>query len=284
MNLQLKSFQRLFIFTILFLGIFCLAKSSLAATYYVDIGGSNNGSCGSAGSPCASLSYTCNSRAVNSGDLIHINAGTYTDTGQCLLNPGVNIEGAGEATTIINSNFSGGLDRCWGVYLCMFTAMSSQPNEDENFAGTAIVAQNSVIHDFTVNGNNANPWCAIRAAGRDHKELYNLTIQNTGNRGISFEGYYTWNNKDTKGPKNYAQNILVHDSIFTNVVKATDSGAIQIEGIGIGSKFYNNTISQASAPGYLAVGMHLGERGWYKGIEIYNNTITMPGRIPIISR
>ncbi len=259
-------------------GLFLIVSSVgsvLGATYYVDTSGTDGSSCGSISSPCKTLSYTCNNRASVSGDTIHINAGDYVDTGQCLLSVGINIEGAGQASTIINSDFAGGSDRCNGVYICMYTVMSSQPNENEGSSGTAIVAQDSLIHDFTIVGTRSAPTWAIRSAGRDNIAIYNMNIHNTGRSAIRMEGYYLWNSQTAVAPKHWAQNDIVRDCTIYNNTRVNTDGAIELEGIGSGSKFYDNHIdeSQYMGTGEAGRGFKLGSAGWYSDVQIYNNFV-----------
>ena len=72
MNLQFKNFKKLFFLTILFCGIFCLTKSSLAATFYVSPAGS--GATCSSGSPCAAAYAMLHAVA---GDTWLFQSGTY---------------------------------------------------------------------------------------------------------------------------------------------------------------------------------------------------------------
>src|ERR1035437_11110279 len=92
--------------TILFL-FFSLASG--ATTYYIDPAGSNANT-GAIGSPWLTLTYAC-TQAVTPGDIIHVNAGTYTEVTQSKLTVGVSIEGVG-VTSIIKSHIKIGRASC----------------------------------------------------------------------------------------------------------------------------------------------------------------------------
>jgi hypothetical protein len=81
-----------------------LSTAVRATTYYIDPSG-NDSNNGSSGSPWKTLAYAC-SKATSSGDVIHVNAGTYTETVQSMLAVGVSIEGAG-VTSVIQSHVGG---------------------------------------------------------------------------------------------------------------------------------------------------------------------------------
>ena len=70
------------------------------ATYYIDPAGNDSNS-GSSSAPWKTLAYAC-SKATAAGDIIHVNAGNYTETNQCVLAVGVSIEGIGVTSHIIS--------------------------------------------------------------------------------------------------------------------------------------------------------------------------------------
>ena len=74
---------------------------AFAATYYVDPDGTDAADRGGQSNPWRSLSYAC-SRVTAAGDVIRLNAGEYTETARVVLAPGVDIEGAGMAETVIS--------------------------------------------------------------------------------------------------------------------------------------------------------------------------------------
>ena len=69
----------------------CISDAVNATAYYISTTGGDSNS-GTSSSPLKTLAYAC-SKAKASGDIIHVNAGIYTETSQCILAPGVSIEG-----------------------------------------------------------------------------------------------------------------------------------------------------------------------------------------------
>ena len=84
--------------------LICFNLTISGATYYIDPSGKNTNN-GSSSSPWNTLAYAC-SKATASGDIIHVNAGIYTETAQSVLAVGVSIEGAG-VTSVIKSHVGG---------------------------------------------------------------------------------------------------------------------------------------------------------------------------------
>src|SRR5665647_225326 len=64
-----------------------------ATDYYISNTG-NNSNTGTSSSPWLTLAYASNHAKI-SGDIIHVNAGSYLETSQSVLAVGVSIEGAG---------------------------------------------------------------------------------------------------------------------------------------------------------------------------------------------
>ena len=79
----------------------CAACYTALRTFYISPSGVD-GASGTSSSPWKTLAYAC-AHATNNGDLIHVKAGTYTETAQCNLAVGVSIEGDGAANSIIKS-------------------------------------------------------------------------------------------------------------------------------------------------------------------------------------
>ena len=75
---------------LLILPLLLISLISSATVYYIDPSGKNTNN-GSSGSPWNTLSYAC-SKVTAAGDIIHVNAGSYTETAQSVLAAGVSIE------------------------------------------------------------------------------------------------------------------------------------------------------------------------------------------------
>ena len=68
----MKRFLFLFILFLSFFNIY-------SADYYVSSSGTDNGSCGSEGSPCQTIQYALDNK-VSAGDTLYIRGGTYRET------------------------------------------------------------------------------------------------------------------------------------------------------------------------------------------------------------
>src|ERR1035437_986281 len=230
--------------TILFL-FFSLASS--ATTYYIDPAGSNANT-GAIGSPWLTLTYAC--AHTTSGDIIHVNAGTYIETVQSLLAVGVSIEGVG-VTSIIKSHIS---------TAGTFTILDSSTSQ-----GTA---GNQHISGIKMDGDALTGWAAIRIYQRSNVQIYNCTFVDFQIYGVGFWGFPATGN-------------AFHDNIITNCSGVINPGnrysaefyyALGVDGQE-GMLIYNNTLTQTSRTlgqnGFLIKGV----MGYNRGVKIYNNTL-----------
>lgn len=227
-----------------------------ATTYYVSTTGNDATGTGAIGNPWASLHKACQS-VTTSGDIIHVNAGTYTGTLTDTLSVGVSIEGADSATTIIKNT---GITSEFVEILSMRSA--------EGTSG----AQH--ISNIQFDGNLTNYW-GIYIAGRSNVSIYNCSIKNFINRGIIWGGRNDNNNIE---PTIYATGNSIHDNIVSNCaeydeIRGYGSGCVNIGGQ-IGMEIYNNVISQNSrADGDNGWPIKYYNEGFLKGLKIYNNTL-----------
>jgi uncharacterized repeat protein (TIGR02059 family) len=224
-----------------------------ATTYYIDPSGSDSNN-GSSSSPWKTLAYAC-SKATSSGDIIHVNAGTYTETAQSSLAVGVSIEGVG-VTSIIKSHVTGSN---WSIQL---------------YSGTQGTNGNQHISGIKMDGDNLSAYAPLGIFMRSNVEVFNCTFINFSSRGIWFDATGT----GTK-PVTYSTGNKFHDNIVTNCSSydppnTADGGlfALGIEGQQ-SMLIYNNTLDQTQrAPGsngYLIKGVS----GFNKDVKIYNNTL-----------
>jgi hypothetical protein len=133
-----------------------ISFSVSGATYYVSPSGSDSNN-GSAASPWKTLANAC-SKVKTSGDIIHLNSGTFIETVQSSLAVGVSIEGEGVAT-IIQSRVGG----------TSFTISLSSSAQATN--------GNQHISNLKMDGNKLTAYGAIRVAFRKNVEIYNCTFQ-----------------------------------------------------------------------------------------------------------
>src|ERR1035437_673568 len=170
--------------------LLCYSLSISGATYYIDPSG-NDSNNGSSGSPWKTLAYAC-SKATSSGDVIHVNAGTYTETAQSMLAVGISIEGAG-VTSIIQS-------RVGGSSFTIYLYSSSQGTNG-----------NQHISNIKMNGSALTAFGAIKIDRRSNVEIYNCTFVDFNYYGVRFDGDGTGNQ-----PSTYPTGNKFHDNTITN--------------------------------------------------------------------
>src|SRR5574339_317196 len=112
-----------------------LVQFSNAATYYVDIIGSDASGDGSPGKPWRTIKFALSKVASNQGHLIKISAGTFIEQGPLNVPTGVSIEGSG-ANTIVKaaSSFYYKMTDSWRTDRILFQVVSySATNGNQSF-------------------------------------------------------------------------------------------------------------------------------------------------------
>ena len=247
-----------------------------ATTYYIDPTG-NNSNNGSSSSPWNTLSYAC-SKATLSGDIIHVNAGTYTETSQCVLAVGVSIEGVG-ATSVIKSHYAGGSDLNSALIM-----LSGGSNSGQHISG------------IKMDGDALTGDKAIVVYNRSNVSIYNCTIINFLTQGVRFSG--STNNTGNSIYNNTITNCGGYDSdehanlslsyntgiqVYSNTI-AQDKRSSGGTGLGIqgedylyAAKIYNNNIRgterNVSGNWTFAIEFWNNQKLCGYGLEIYGNTI-----------
>ena len=197
--------------------------------------------------------------AAASGDTINIAAGTYTEN--VMANKPVTLAGAGAGSTIIQPAVS--QPTCPAA-----TTLCGSATGASNVI--LVQANDVVIHDLTVDGDNPSLTSGIVVNGADLdarsgivEDYYdagvwnNLTVYNVTVQNIYLRGLYT---------SSGGTGVNFHDNTVTNV--AGESGSIAImswQGTGV---IANNTVSYANdaiAANHSA------------GIQFLNNTVTNSG-------
>lgn len=159
-------------------GMLCIATLGEAATYTVSPSGSNTGGDGSTARPWATLSYAC-SKVKTAGDTIYLNAGTYNDSVQCVLAPGVNIQGAGKTQTTIYSSLND-----------FYISAVSVPH----------ASGNQKISGFKLDGNNRTLAKGINITGRSYVTVDNVDFNKIRSNAIKLQGIEWWTNADQDWP------------------------------------------------------------------------------------
>lgn len=228
---------------------------SEASTYYISPNG-NDSNNGSTSSPWKTLSKACQT-ATNSGDLIHVNSGTYIETGQCSLSIGVSIEGDGESSIIKSTSTSD-----WTPIIILSSPEGTNGNQH--------------ISNIKLDGQNLSTFWAIWVSGRSNVSVYNTTIVDFKDRGIIFSGR---TDGEEGAPSIYATGNKYYNNICSNSAAYNTSTGIYGRGcLNIGGQkdmeIYGNTITQNQRPeGYNGWPIKGYNDGYLKGVRIYNNTL-----------
>lgn len=256
-----------------------------SSIYYIDPSGNDGTGTGSISLPWKTLYKACNT-VSGSGDIIHVNAGTYTETLTSILAPGVSIEGVGP-TSILKSSFS-------TIYNPII-----QCNSAEGTNG------NQHISFIKIDGQSATSW-GIQIQGRSNFSIHNCVFMDIAQRGIvwggradnsdgapgtfatgntfynntitncsSFDGTYGYGCLNIGGQ----DGMLIHDNSIINNVGSTPGWPIKFWNGGYlnNCKIYSNTLKRPSFPyasngtsGYFDFAIEL---FYESGLEVYNNII-----------
>jgi len=288
MNIILQFFKTDSLMKKVLIIIFTLCSTLLhATTFFIDPSGKDTND-GSNSSPWKTLAYAC-TRATTSGDIIHVNAGTYIEYYQSNLAKGVSIEGEG-ITSVILSNVT-------KEYFATITLTSTS----EGTSG------NQHISYIKMDGNNLAAYSAIEVAARSNVTIHHCTFTDFNCYGIVFNGAEGYGQPSTyaKGNKFYNNTVincarfysppadpsgdgkwliglngqdgmLIYDNYLNQTARAPGYNGYCIKGIGgfnRGCKIYNNTVIKAPYDG-LTWDFAIEFWDCRGGIEIYNNTIT----------
>jgi hypothetical protein len=234
--------------------LLCFAATGFAATYYISPTGNDATGNGSIANPWKTLLKATQS-VTSPGNIIHVLAGTYTETQTCNLAVGVSIEGDG-ITSILKSNVSADwtpLLRC-----------------NSNSEGTD---GNQHISNLKFDGQNLKTFWGIEIVGRKNFSIYNCTIVDFNDRGVIFAGRI---DNANAAPNTYATGNSFHDNIMTNCARYTPgygAGCLNIGGQR-GMLVYKNTISQNSrTPGNNGWPIKYWNDGYLDDCKIYDNVL-----------
>lgn len=237
-----------YILTFIFLICFGIANSTV---FYISPSG-NNGNAGTIGSPWLTLTYAV--AHVSSGDIVHVNAGTYLEAGQVFVGTGISIEGDGVTsilTTSLTASFNG--------FIAMLSAEGTNGSQH--------------ISNVKIDGRSLATPRGIDIEGRSNVSVHDCTISNFKEEGIIFNGAASFTSLP---PGIYATGNTFHDNVLTNCSQFSGFGTGCL-GVGgqLGMLIYNNTITQLLRSGsFIGWPIKYYNEGWNNGMKIYNNTIT----------
>ncbi len=232
-----------------------------ATTYYISPTGNDATGNGSAANPWKTLAKAT-STVTTVGDIIHVNAGTYTETQQLNLARGVSIEGDGATTTIINSTVAGQ----WSVFLSLDSPQDT--NGAQSISGMTFDGQ-------YVSESNNKTWWAISVHGRSNVIIHDMKIINFRDRGVVFDG------NDATDPHADPGHHATGNKFYNNTVLNSAAGTGNYGGgllnIGgqLGMEIYNNTMIQNQRVNFKnGWPIKYWDEGWLRGVKIYNNILT----------
>ncbi len=237
------------------LGLFLFTSTANSTTYYISPTGNDATGTGAITNPWKTL-YKATSTVSAAGDIIHVNAGTYTETLQCSLKVGVSIEGDG-VSSVLRSTLSAD----WTEMLSLKSAEGTNGNQH--------------ISNVKFDGQNLTTFWGIYIAGRSNVSVHDITMVNFKNRGVIFGGR---NDNQLGPPAIFATGNTFYNNIIDNCadydqILGYGAGALCIGGQ-TGMLIYNNTITQNSRPaGHNGWPIKYQNDGYLNGCKIYNNTL-----------
>ena len=251
--------KKVFVFLLLIITI-----TVHATTYYISPSGSNSNS-GSAVAPWLTLTYA--STHTIQGDIIHINAGTYTLAASVTIPLSVSIEGDG-VTSILKSSVTGTGSGAAAWTIKLSSGIGSNGNQH--------------ISNIKMDGQSLTAWGGIGINGRSNVKIYNCTFVNFLEVAVTFNGKASYD--DSSAPSIFGTGNELHDCTITNCAgyrggSNYGAGNVMIGGQD-GLQIYNNTIVQTARGGGLdgyIIKYYSG--GYNKGIKIYNNYLETAPRI-----
>lgn len=230
--------------------------SSHAQTYYISATGSDAVGNGSISSPWRTL-YKAASVVKAPGSVIHVTAGTYTETEQVKLDVGVSIEGEGPSSVIKSA-----LTADWKEILSLRSEEGTNGNQH--------------ISNLKFDGQNLSTFWCIYVSGRSNVSINDCIIADFKDRGVIFNGR---NDDVAAAPGIYATGNKFYNNKVSNCAAYNTANGIYGRGcLNIGGQdgmlIYNNNMVQNQRPkGYNGYLIKYQNDGYLKGVKIFNNTL-----------
>lgn len=241
--------------------VLCVSIAAFATTYYVSPLGNDASGTGTLANPWKTLKKATTS-VTAAGNIIHLVAGTYTETQSSSLATGVSIEGEGFASTLVVSSITGQ----WSTLLTLSSGQDT--NGNQSISGISFDGQ-------YVNETTNKTWIAIWITGRSNVVIHDCKIINFRDRGVIFDG-----NDATdphSDPGHYATGNKFYNNTVLNSAANTGNYGAGLVNIGgqLGMEIYNNTLVQDQRANFKnGWPIKYWDEGWLKGVKIYNNTLT----------
>ena len=244
----------------LLLFLFVSISFSLSGTtYYISTSGSDVTTGGTSGSPWKTLSYAC-SRVTKSGDIIHVNAGTYVETQECVLAVGVSIEGEGDVSHII-SQYTTTYTSNHASILLLSTNQGTNGNQSISY--------------IKLDGDNLSASYAIKVIRRSNVIIHHCTIINFFIGGVAFWGQgYSTDTPIAYSTGNQLYNCFMQNCGDMDTDPVSGAGMIHI-GTQESMEIHDNILDESvRAQGHN--GNILSAVQYFKGIKFYNNKCYKP--------
>ena len=231
-------------------------SSQTGTTYYISTSGTDgSGHTGLSNDKWRTLAYAC-SRVTTSGDVIHIDAGTYTETAECILSPGVSIEGAG-VTSWIKSHY---------VY---HRDADTSPHAAISLISSSNTDGNQHLSNFKLDGDNETSMIGITVWRRNNVIITNMTIVDFHEQGVSIESFTDPMTMGTRATGcEFSYNIVTNCGDIADV-PWTGGGELQIGGTHELSIHHNIFTSNTRTIGHC--GDLIQCHPFHEGTKIYNN-------------
>jgi len=218
--------------------------------YWIATDGSDDTGDGHYTTPWKTLAYAC-TQVTTPGDVIHLKAGNYTETSQCVLAAGVSIIGAGD-TSVVTTTYTS-------------TSSLQAAIQLASTAGTTTNGNQSISY-IKLLGDSLTSTAGIFVGYRNNVEIHHCTIEDFIDRGIYLyvsSNYYPL----------FATGNKIHDCAINNSSSNVGgyAGAIRIR-CQSDCEVYNNT-SNMTERAYGSNGATV-ELSYVKKTKIYNNTWT----------
>lgn len=244
------------------IGLSAFAERTHAATnYYVSPSGSDTTGAGTSASPWKTIAYAAAHVPAGAGNTIVLSAGTFTESQPIQLPVGVNVTGAGVSQTTISA---GSLPFVNGRNELFLLISSSHATGNQTLSG------------FKIDGQSKALEAGFHVEARDNVVIHDVNVQNTKHTAMRIIA--GWSATDTTAPPFYLTGIQVYNCALTNVsqdLSGWTSGAILIGGVD-GALIHHNTINENAG-----FGIKFENKGWFKGLKVYNNTINTNSNDPV---
>lgn len=231
--------------------------SSFATIHYIDPSGNDATGTGTSGSPWYSISHAV-TVVTTSGDIIHVNPGTYTDSIQGTLPNGVSIEGLDTSSVIYNVKYVGhnGFYNYGRDAFLVLTSATENTNGNQHISGIA----------FKGMSLTANVCISVSDVG--NVAIYNCTFDDFASAAVNFIGAF-----GAAPTVTTTGNIMYNCSVRNCSDRNNSPGAILISGEDITiHDCYLNQTQRASGHN----GDNLSAVNGYSKIRFYNNYSVKP--------